>query len=58
MTLREIADLNLDGQNCHRLNKWERDFLQDMAGKSKDSDELTDAQNVVLKRIEAKVYAT
>ena len=56
-----IKELAEDAKGCSRLTQWEEEFLEDMRHKvdSYGEDiELSEKQEAILHRIEAKVYAT
>jgi hypothetical protein len=56
----DLAELLKDAEFCARLSDWEESFLNDLRGRmllANGEMRLTDRQMVVLRRIEAKVYA-
>ena len=56
-----LTELLKDAESCARLTQWEEEFLADMRARvllfGSDS-RISDPQWTVLRRIEAKVYAT
>ena len=56
-----IKELVEDAKACPRLTQWEEEFLEDMRHKVDiwgEDIELSEKQEAILRRIEAKVYAT
>jgi MFS superfamily sulfate permease-like transporter len=55
-----VQEIIRDAEACHRLTAWERQFVNDMQNRLElfgARIHISDAQEVVLNRIEAKVYA-